>query len=90
MFQCGIRSISPAYDLKVEWDKQNYRAVIVETVITNQDYLIPMNSVFLFAVITLAFFTVNLSFAQLGVDNPTDKKALQDDRTQQSVNPKDI
>ena len=36
-----------------------------------------MNSVFLFAVITLAFFTVNLSYAQLGVDNPTDKKALE-------------
>lgn len=51
--------------------------VLIETVITNHDYLLPMNSVFLFAVITLAFFTVNLSYAQLGVDNPTDKKALQ-------------
>jgi hypothetical protein len=35
-----------------------------------------MNSVFLFALITLAFFTVNLSYAQLGVDNTTDKKAF--------------
>jgi hypothetical protein len=31
---------------------------------------------FLFVVITLAAFTVNLSFAQLAVDNPADKKAL--------------
>lgn len=31
---------------------------------------------FLFVVITLAAFTANLSFAQLAVDNPTDKKAL--------------
>ena len=37
-----------------------------------------MNSVFLLAVITLAFFTANLSFAQLAVDNPTDKKALKE------------
>jgi hypothetical protein len=36
-----------------------------------------MNSVFLLAVITLASFTANLSFAQLSVDNPTDKKALE-------------
>ena len=37
-----------------------------------------MNSVFLLAVITLTFFTANLSFAQLAVDNPTDKKALKE------------
>lgn len=37
-----------------------------------------MNSVFLLAVITLASFTANLSFAQLAVDNPTDKKALKE------------
>jgi hypothetical protein len=35
-----------------------------------------MNFVFLLTVITLASFTANLSFAQLGEDNPTDKKAL--------------
>jgi hypothetical protein len=37
-----------------------------------------MNSVFLLAIITLASFTANLSFAQLSVDNPTDKKALKE------------
>jgi hypothetical protein len=37
-----------------------------------------MNSVFLLAVITLASFTANLSFAQLAVANPTDKKALKE------------
>jgi hypothetical protein len=37
-----------------------------------------MNSVFLLAVIMLASITANLSFAQLGVDNPTDKKALKE------------
>jgi hypothetical protein len=37
-----------------------------------------MNSVFLLAVIMLASITANLSFAQLSVDNPTDKKALKE------------
>ena len=37
-----------------------------------------MNSVFLLVIITLASFTANLSFAQLSVDNPTDKKALKE------------
>ena len=35
-----------------------------------------MNSVFLLVVIILASFTANLSFAQLSVENPTDKKDL--------------